>query len=136
MAKTIDRGKTAQIISFIRQFTAENGFSPTMREIAAGVGLKSTSTVFDYISRMEKKGLVTSTPCKQRSLRVVEPKLTEDLSAGGGSVLNCRFVFPEGSFPVGVIAMVSDGKSTQMMAIPAERIEVVRAEPHPHADKG
>ena len=32
---------TERIIAFIRDFIADNGYSPTIREIAQGCGLKS-----------------------------------------------------------------------------------------------
>lgn len=129
MSRNVDRGKTEQILHFIRQFAAEHGFGPTIREIGEGVGLKSNSTVFNYLTRMERDGLVSSIPGTPRSLRVLEPHLQEDACDDGGAVLNCKFRFPNGTYPVSVIAMVADGNDNQITPIPAEQVEVLHMKP-------
>ena len=98
MAKTVDRGRTAQILQFVREFSCVHGFGPTIREIAEGVGLRSTSTVADYLDRMTRDGLITSIPSTPRSIRVVEQNLTEDACEDGSSLVCCKFKFPEGTF--------------------------------------
>ena len=45
-----------RVYDFIRQSTQE-GFAPTVREICAGVGFRSTSTAHRYIASLSKKGL-------------------------------------------------------------------------------
>ena len=35
--------KQGEILTFLRQFAAENGYAPSVREICAAVGLKSTA---------------------------------------------------------------------------------------------
>ena len=42
MARTTD--KRERILEYITQFTRENGYSPSVREICEGVGLASTAT--------------------------------------------------------------------------------------------
>ena len=126
MARNVNPGKTTHILNFIRQFSADHGFGPTIREVKDAVGLKSTSTVFNYLTRMERDGLVSSIPGTPRSLRVLEPRLEEETGADGGAVLNCKFKFPEGTFPVSVIAMVSDGKAESITPVTAEQVEVLR----------
>ena len=39
-------------------YMTEHGYSPTFREIAAMVGLKSTSSVYDYIKLMLENGML------------------------------------------------------------------------------
>lgn len=75
MAKRVSHGKTEQILDFIREFCASHGFSPTIREIGRGVGLKSTSTVAGYLNRMTRDGLITSIPGTPRSIQTAEPKV-------------------------------------------------------------
>lgn len=125
MARNVNQGKTAQILNFIRQFSVDHGFGPTIREVKNAVGLKSTSTVFNYLTRMERDGLVSSIHGTPRSLRVLEPRLEEETGADGGAVLNCKFKFPEGTFPVSVIAMVSDGKAESITPVTAEQVKVL-----------
>ena len=45
-----------QICQFIAQFVAEKGFAPTFREIGRGVGLSSTSVVYNQILALERIG--------------------------------------------------------------------------------
>lgn len=128
MAKQIDRGKTVQIYHFVREFCAEHGFGPTIREIGQGVGLRSTSTVSDYLTRMTRDGLITSSPGTPRSIQVVEKNLQEDGCSDGSSLLCCKFRFPEGTYPMSVIAMVSDGDdNNNILPIRAEHVEVIRS---------
>ena len=97
MAKIVDRGRTLQILQFVREFSCVHGFGPTIREIAEGVGLRSTSTVVGHLDRMTRDGLITSIPSTPRSIRVVEQNLTEDACEDGSSLVCCKFKFPEGT---------------------------------------
>ena len=126
MSKHINRGRTAEIIQFIRDFHEEHSFGPTVREIARGVGLCSTSTVFGYLSRMTRDGLITSIPGTPRSIRVVEQKATMEPAEDGSSLLCCKFRFPNGAQPTSVIAMVSDGEDRPPIPIMAEKVEVLQ----------
>ena len=127
MAKHVDRGKTAQILYFVREYTAEHGFGPTIREIGLGVGLRSTSTVSDYLVRMTKAGLISSIPGTPRSIHVVDQGLQQEPCTDGSSLLCCKFKFPEGTYPMSVRAMVSDGEAKSIVPIKAERVEVLRS---------
>ena len=127
MAKHVDRGKTVQILHFVSEFTAEHGFGPTIREIGIGVGLKSTSTVSDYLVRMTRDGLITSIPGTPRSIHVVDQNLQQESCEDGSSLLCCKFKFPEGTYPMSVIAMVADGDDKNIVPIKAERVEVLRS---------
>ena len=46
------------VLVFIREFYEENGFVPTVREICTGVGIKSTSTAWKYLSMLEDEGKI------------------------------------------------------------------------------
>ena len=126
MAKIVDRGRTVQSLQFVREFSCVHGFGPTIREIAEGVGLRSTSTVVGYLDRMTRDGLITSIPSIPRSIRVVEQNLTEDACEDGSSLVCCKFKFPEGTYPMSIIAMVADGDRNNMVPIQAEKTEILR----------
>lgn len=125
MAKTVDRGRTAQILQFVREFSCVHGFGPTIREIAEGVGLRSTSTVADYLDRMTRDGLITSIPSTPRSIRVVEQNLTEDACEDGSSLVCCKFKFPEGTYPM----LYLKGATIQL---PIQLTASAKIEPHEH----
>ena len=45
-----------EIMLFVNRFNDVNGYSPSYREIADAVGLKSVSTVAHYVKQLEKDG--------------------------------------------------------------------------------
>ena len=126
MAKRVNHGKTEQILEFIREFCTSHGFSPTIREIGKGVGLQSTSTVAGYLSRMTRDGLITSIPGTPRSIQTAKPKPLPVDCEDGSSVLRCQFHFPEGSYPMSVVAMVADGDEKNILPVRADCVEIVR----------
>lgn len=120
MSKTIRKGKWDLILNFVRVFSASHGFGPTMREIADAVGLRSTSTVADYLLRMQKAGVVTSIPGSARSIRVLDPDKSSDTINNGDTVLQCRFNCPDGSIPKEVYLVVGERGSDRTLHCPGE----------------
>ncbi len=49
--------KQAEVLQFIKGFYKKNGYMPTYAEIGEGLEV-SAKTVFDTVSRMEKKGYI------------------------------------------------------------------------------
>ena len=58
--------KAEEILAFVNQFVQENGFAPSVREIGAAVGLKSTASVSYHLQNLEQKGLLVSSGKKGR----------------------------------------------------------------------
>ena len=50
--------KAELIVEFVNQFIQENGYSPSVREIGAGVGLRSTASVSYHLQALQAKGLL------------------------------------------------------------------------------
>ena len=46
------------ILDFIIQYMMDNGFSPSNRDIANGVGLKSTEGVKRHLDKLKKDGKI------------------------------------------------------------------------------
>lgn len=67
--------KQVEIYEFIKDQIKAKGYPPSVREICAAVGLKSTSTVHGHLERLEKKGLIKRDPTKPRTIEVVENSL-------------------------------------------------------------
>lgn len=58
-----------RILMFIDQYTSEHGFSPTLREIAEGVGLSSPGSVHHHVALLKEEGLLKDyAPRHSRSL--------------------------------------------------------------------
>jgi repressor LexA len=47
-----------QILDFISQYIQKNGFSPTLRQIANSLGVKSLATVHEHLQSMIEKGVI------------------------------------------------------------------------------
>lgn len=60
------------ILDFIRSKIWQDGFPPTVREICTAVGLRSTSTVHGYLSRLEEMGMIKKDPASSRAIEVVD----------------------------------------------------------------
>lgn len=63
-----------RVVGALRDLTSEHGHPPTVREIAAFLGLAS-STVCIRLDQAENYGLIRRTPGKFRTLTVVETQL-------------------------------------------------------------
>lgn len=64
--------KQNQIYDYILTYIRQRGYPPSVREIAAAVGLKSPSTVHFHLKAMEAAGVVTRGVGKTRSITLVE----------------------------------------------------------------
>lgn len=64
--------KQKRILDFIVDFTDKNGLSPTYREIAAGIGLKSVSSVAEHIDNLVALGAIRKNSESGRLLEVVD----------------------------------------------------------------
>ena len=66
MARTSD--KQQKILEFLNAFIEENGYPPTVREICAAVGLKSTATVSYHLTELKRLGKIQSDSGKRRAI--------------------------------------------------------------------
>lgn len=64
MPRTSD--KAEKILEFVNTFVQENGYAPSVREIGAAVGLRSTASVSYHIQALQEKGLLASPGQKGR----------------------------------------------------------------------
>ena len=71
MARKITK-RQQQIYDFIRSYQTEKGYPPSVREMAAAVGLSSPSTVHAHLSALEAHGLIKRDKTKPRALEVFE----------------------------------------------------------------
>lgn len=79
------RGKLGKrqlaIYDFIRTYSDEHGYPPSVREIGAAVGLASPSTVHMHLKVLEEQGLIRRDSKKPRTIEVVgnrEPEHAKD----------------------------------------------------------
>lgn len=77
MARKITK-RQQQIYDFIRSYQTEKGYPPSVREMAAAVGLSSPSTVHAHLSALEAHGLIKRDKTKPRALEVFEQEGNPD----------------------------------------------------------
>lgn len=68
----IMQGLTArqeQVLAFIRESILQRGYPPTLREIGAHMGIRSTNGVNDHLRALERKGYLSREDMKSRALR-------------------------------------------------------------------
>jgi repressor LexA len=68
MAERAATEKQQRILEVIREFTSEQGYPPSVREIGERVGLSSSSTVQSHLKTLERRGLLRRDPTKPRAL--------------------------------------------------------------------
>ena len=81
MARKITK-RQQQIYDFIRSYQTEKGYPPSVREMAAAVGLSSPSTVHAHLSALEAHGLIKRDKTKPRALEVFEQEGNPDNNLG------------------------------------------------------
>lgn len=67
MDKLLEERGTAtrkQIYAYLVEFITNNGYSPSVREIAKGVDISSTSTIYYHMYILEKMGKIRMQPKK------------------------------------------------------------------------
>ena len=64
--------KQEEILQFLKSEIRMKGYPPSVREICAAVGLRSTSTVHGHLKRLEEKGYVRRDPTKPRALEILK----------------------------------------------------------------
>lgn len=60
--------KREEVFAFLSEFAAKNGYSPTVREICAAVGLKSTASVYRHLESLRDEGLISMDESKKRAI--------------------------------------------------------------------
>ena len=72
--------KQLQILSFLKSELKSKGYPPSVREICQSVGIKSTSTVHSYLSKLEDKGYIRRDPTKPRAIEILDSENDMDAS--------------------------------------------------------
>ncbi len=77
------------VLDYIRQSITDRGYPPTLREIGARMGIRSTNGVNDHLRALERKGYLTREDMKSRALRPVPrsvPSAVPSNASGGHSL--------------------------------------------------
>lgn len=72
MDTTFDSYKTRdKVFAYIQKHVALNGYSPSVREIAAAVGLSSPASAKFHLRKLQEAGLITMKEGKSRTIKIV-----------------------------------------------------------------
>jgi len=66
------RANQEKILAYIKDEIETKGYPPSVREICAAVGLKSTSTVHAHLNHLEEQGMIRRDSTKPRALEVID----------------------------------------------------------------
>ena len=75
--------KREEILAYIEKFAAENGYSPSIREIGAAVGLRSTASVTYHLTQLQAQGRLTYEPGKKRAITTTVTRFTGQIPVIG-----------------------------------------------------
>lgn len=60
------------IYQFIVDYIRENGYPPAVRDICAGIGIRSTSTIHSHLKRLQQAGRIEYSAGKRRAITIPE----------------------------------------------------------------
>ena len=69
MPRTSDKAQL--ILEYVNQFSQENGYAPSVREIGQAVGLRSTASVSYHLRQLQEKGALLDSGAKGRKRAIV-----------------------------------------------------------------
>ena len=138
--------KQQKIYDFIRDFSRDYGYPPTVREIGEHLGLKSPSTVKFHLDNLRAAGLIQWDGGKTRSITLLEK---EDMPkedqvpvlgnvAAGSPILAQECIeeyvsFQTGPHPEDYFALKVRGESMLYAGILPDDLVVVRRQPEAHS---
>jgi repressor LexA len=107
--------RQSKILEFIKSFSLENGYPPTIREIGVATDISSTSVVNYNLNALQKEGYIKRDRTVSRGIRLAET--LEDLRAAadlirvplwGRIVAGEAIPGPDEDFPLGTIELTRD----------------------------
>ncbi|MBQ0036677.1 MAG: transcriptional repressor LexA [Firmicutes bacterium] len=72
MSQDTITSKQQEILDYLKAAILDRGYPPSVREICEAVNLKSTSSVFSHLERLEMKGYIRRDPTKPRAIEIVD----------------------------------------------------------------
>lgn len=81
--------KQLAVLDFLQDFTEENGYSPSYREIMTGLGLSSVSAVAEHVENLVEKGVLKKVPGAARSLEVLDYKHEDTVNLFKVRMMEC-----------------------------------------------
>ena len=81
--------KQLAVLNYLQDFTEEKGYSPSYREMMAGLGLSSVSAVAEHVENLVEKGVLKKVPGAARSLEILDYKHEETVELFKVRMMDC-----------------------------------------------
>lgn len=66
------QSKLDAVHDYVKKFQSENGYPPSVREIAKDLNIKSTATVHYYLKKLEDRGIITKDAGRNRAISLTD----------------------------------------------------------------
>ena len=80
--------KVEETYLFIKNYIAEKGYPPTVREICQGINIKSTSTISYYLKKLEDSNRIVKGSYKNRALQLIDSVSTVQKDTDSEEIAN------------------------------------------------
>jgi repressor LexA len=97
-----------QVLDYIRDSITERGYPPTLREIGAHMGIRSTNGVNDHLRALERKGYLTREDMKSRALRPIN--VQDDSATNDSLPADAKPVNPGDFIDVPLLGRIAAGQ--------------------------
>ena len=104
------------VLDYIRRSITDRGYPPTLREIGAFMGIRSTNGVNDHLRALERKGYLTREDMKSRALRPSPLEADVDGGPSGSRPANGNSADAHGS-PNGTDLVAEDERLVEVPVV-------------------
>lgn len=59
-----------EVLDFLQSYVHEHGYGPTLKELMARFGIRSLSTAWKHLRRLEEKGFITKRRFRERGIEL------------------------------------------------------------------
>lgn len=109
--------KDIKVLEFLVEHTGQKGYPPSVREICSTLDIKSTSTVFAILNRLEKLEYIKRDPTKPRAIEILNRN--SDTTITNSEIVNIPVV---GNIAAGS-PIFADENIEEYMPLPASYIK-------------
>lgn len=104
MTRKNSQRRYREVLEFVADFCARNGYSPTYREIMDALGIRSSATISRYVHRLIEDGKLVCDESKPRTLAPaghaaqvenIHQRICLELEDGGRLYMECSLKKPK-----------------------------------------
>lgn len=109
-----------EVFEFIRSFINDNGYSPSLEEVARGLGLSSLATVHKHLTNLAEKGLIRRHWNRGRGIEICNDLSTPRMVS---MELEACYAIPiRGTVAAGQPLDVAEEDDSERLSVPADLV--------------